>query len=363
MVLPRMIVDDATAEKLGAMLAEQDGHLASMSAEGGVFDLMAGMYSKNSCPNFDVYLKGHAGDTLITSRLGRADVHVERPALTCAYAIQPAVIQGLAKNPAFRGRGLLARFLYAFPRSPIGERRVAPPSVPESIVLAYANTVRRMADADWSNELTFTCEAQRRLIAWETEVERMLRDGGDLEAIRDWGGKLTGATLRLAAVMHCVDGQSGPIEAETLDRAVEIARYLIPHADAVLRLMNRVELQAEADAAYLAHWVERERLEQFTKRDAHRHGLRRFDTAEDLDPALSILERRGYIRKLPQVTKGPGRKPSPSYEVRPNVLKSDSLETVDRIDKIHPQAPHEGNSVNCVNVLQESENQNGWGEV
>ena len=38
--LPRLLVDDATSEKLGMMLAEQYGRIASMSAEGGVFDII-----------------------------------------------------------------------------------------------------------------------------------------------------------------------------------------------------------------------------------------------------------------------------------------------------------------------------------
>ena len=102
-----MIVDDATSEKLGMMLAEQGGRIASMSPEGGVFDLMAGLYSKSGIPQFGVYLMGHSGDDLITDRVSRATVRVQRPALTCAYAMQPQVIEGIAENPAFRGRGNL----------------------------------------------------------------------------------------------------------------------------------------------------------------------------------------------------------------------------------------------------------------
>jgi len=90
-VLPRLIVDDATAEKLGIMLAEQGGRIASMSPEGGVFDLTAGLYSKSGITQFGEYLKGHSGDDLITDRVSRKSVRVERPALTCAYAMQPAV--------------------------------------------------------------------------------------------------------------------------------------------------------------------------------------------------------------------------------------------------------------------------------
>ena len=89
-VLPRLIVDDATSEKLGMMLAEQGGRIASMSPEGGVFDLMAGLYSKSGIAQFDVYLKGHSGDDLITDRVSRKSVRTPRPAITCGFAIQPA---------------------------------------------------------------------------------------------------------------------------------------------------------------------------------------------------------------------------------------------------------------------------------
>ena len=75
--LPRLIVDDATSEKLGMLLDEQGGRIASMSPEGGVFDLMAGMYSKSGMPQFGVYLMGHSGDDLITDRVSRKSVHVQ----------------------------------------------------------------------------------------------------------------------------------------------------------------------------------------------------------------------------------------------------------------------------------------------
>ena len=112
-VLPRLLVDDATSEKLGMILSDQGGRIASMSPEGSVFDLMDGKYDKKGTPQFDVYLKGHSGDDLLTDRVGRESVRVKSPSMTCAFAVQPAVIEGLARNAVFRGRGLLARFLYA----------------------------------------------------------------------------------------------------------------------------------------------------------------------------------------------------------------------------------------------------------
>ena len=204
-VLPRLIVDDATSEKLGIMLAEQGGRIASMSPEGGVFDLMAGLYSKSGIPQFGVYLMGHSGDDLITDRVSRKSVRVERPALTCAYAMQPAVIEGLAENAAFRGRGLLARFLYAAPQSWIGRREIAPAPVSDAVREAYRQAVRALADLEGEHVLQLAADASAALQEWEAEIESMLGDGGQMEIMRDWGAKLAGATLRLAAVLHCVE--------------------------------------------------------------------------------------------------------------------------------------------------------------
>jgi hypothetical protein len=46
------------------------GRMAIISAEGGLFDILAGRYS-NGVPALDVWLKGHAGDPLRIDRKGR----------------------------------------------------------------------------------------------------------------------------------------------------------------------------------------------------------------------------------------------------------------------------------------------------
>lgn len=317
-VLPRLLVDDATAEKLGMMLAEQGGRIASMSPEGSVFDLMAGLYSKSGIPQFGVYLMGHSGDDLVTDRVGRKGVRVERPALTCAYAMQPAVIEALAENAAFRGRGLLARFLYAAPRSWIGQREIGTAPVSDAAREAYRLTVRALAEGEGETVLQLTGDAAGLLRDWETEIERMLGDGGAMEIMRDWGAKLAGATLRLAAVLHCVEhGPVGRIEGPTIAAAVVIARYLVPHAEAVLNMMLASEETADDDARYVLRWIERHGRREFTKSEAQHHGKRRFPKAADIDAALAELTRRGFIRPKPAETSGPGRPPSPTYEVNP----------------------------------------------
>ena len=325
-VLPKLIVDDATGEKLGDMLARHDGRMTSMSAEGQVFDLMAGLYSKNSAPQFDVYLKSHSGDTLRTDRLSRKAVYVEQPALVCAYAIQPEVIRGIAGNPAFRGRGLLARFLYACPRSTIGNRQICPPPIPEGISNTYQAGILALAKHAPTGILRFSDAADNCLREWEREIEMMLREGGCLESLLDWGGKLAGATVRLTAILHVAehvhDDPLTDVEPKTVQAAVNIARCLIPHAEHVLTTMRADGQSVQTDARYVLRWIKRHQRLEFSKRQLHQDSKRRFTQPDDLEPPLAELERRGYLRRRPAATRGPGRTPSPIYDVNPAVFEA-----------------------------------------
>jgi hypothetical protein len=354
---PVLIVDDATPEAVAVVLAEQRGRVASMSAEGGVFDILAGLYArKGTTANLNVYLQAHAGETLIQHRVTRAPIRVERAALTCGYVVQPDVIAGIAGNSTFRGRGLLARFIYAVPASWVGRRNSNPPPVPETISNAYRCMVLNLAaDVDrWSERgdgqpwrLHLAPEAARLLDAWMVEIETMLRDGEPLEMLRDWGGKLAGQTLRLAAAMHCIqEGLAGQISVETLTAAVLISGWAIPHADHALRQMAAADGHVVSDAEYLWRRIQVNGLSVLTRRDARRLGPRRWPRAEDVDPALAELVKRGYIRLAPTTEPaGPGRPRSPVYEVRPDV-ECDLSETVGTIATI---TPGEGDRPNCGN--------------
>jgi hypothetical protein len=365
-VLPRLIVDDATSEKLGIMLAEQGGRLASMSAEGGVFDLMAGRYSKNGLPQLEVYLKGHSGDDLRTDRVGRKSVSVKRPALTCAYTMQLQVIRGLTNKEAFRGRGVLARYLYAAPQSWIGHREIAPKPVSKETSDTYRRAIRSLhhnfgniGSASDQFVLRLTPEAAARFEEWEREIEAMLADGGQMELMRDWGGKLAGATLRIAAVLHCVEhGRKEHITEQTIAAAIKIAGYFVPHAEAVLSMMEAKDASVVEDAHYVLRWIRRHDRREFTKSEAQHHGKRRFPQADDIDPALEELKRRGHIRLRPTGESGRGRPPSPTYEVNPVIFDNSNPEKRSQYSRNSAEPPDDGISGNIGSAPQTSENTN-----
>jgi hypothetical protein len=330
--VPRWLVDDATPEALAGLLATY-GRIALLSPEGDVFDQMAGRYNQQVGPNLGVYLKGHAGDLLKVDRRGRPPEYVERPCLTIGLAVQPEVLRGLASRPGFGGRGLLARFLYSLPASLVGRRQPGAPPVPQTVNDRYALELTALAASltipvdlnagEGPAVLTLDQEAADLLLGFERELEPRLAAGsGDLAHLAGWAAKLAGAACRLAGLLHLAghlrDGWNRPIDAATFAAARRLADYLVEHARAVFDLMGadpRVD-----DARWLLEWINRTNLAQFTRRDAHRAAPRgRSAKATDLDPALTLLEEHGWLRRVDADSPGPrgGRPPSPRYLVNP----------------------------------------------
>ncbi len=324
--LPRLVADDVTTEAAASLLAEQGGRLAILSAEGGIFSTLAGRYS--GMPSLEVFLKGHAGDMLRVDRKGRPPEHVSNPALTLGLAVQPEVLTDIAGLPGFRGRGLLARLLYSLPENLVGRRVIGAPPISDDIRKQYADKVQYLTRtlAEWTDPavLLLSPEAGEVILQAERELEpRLAEHTGDLASIVDWASKLIGAVVRIAALLHLAGdverGWSTRISAETAGQALRIGHYFTAHALATFDAMG-ADAQA-ADARSVLDWLEKVGKGEFTKRELFSAVSRsRFKKVGDLDPALDLLEQHGYIRRMPAPERtGPGRRPSPTYEVHPSV--------------------------------------------
>jgi hypothetical protein len=320
---PRLLADDATPEALASLMSSQGGRLAVLSDEGGVFDLMAGRYS-NSAPNLDLYLKAWSGSPHRVDRKGRPSEFIPRPALTMALAVQPDVLRALGRRPGFRGRGLLGRFLYSLPESPLGRRLIDPPPVPEDVGFAYRVSLEALVRslADWTDEalLGFTPEADELLRGFETRLEPRLDPVADLAHVADWAAKLAGQLVRIAALIHLGthlrDGWRKAVDARSVAGAIEFGDYLIAHALAVFDLMGHDQITD--DAVYVLKWLAAHGRDTFIARDLYTANRTRFPTADSVEPALSHLDSFGWIRRQasPPPT-GRGRPPSQVWAVHP----------------------------------------------
>jgi hypothetical protein len=343
---PKLVVEDITPEKLPGVLLEQSGRILQAGAEGTCFELIKGRYGNK--PNFDAWLKAHAGDDIVVDRVSRAREFVRQPALSLAVAVQPDVVHGLAEHASMKGRGLLARPLYSIPKSWVGARKIKPVPVPAGTARLYFDymlalwRLPEVTDANGelvAQVLRFSAGADRLMEEFEGWLEPQLAEGQDLSFLGGWANKLAGAIARIAGGLHlaehiaCGRAQCGTeIHAATVAAAIRLGRgYLLPHALAAFSLMGANEQVQDARHVWQAIVRSVTSVSSVTvgphlisRRDINRLTHRRFKTVTDLDPVLSLLVREGYIRLVPNSGQ-PGRQnKSPVYEVNPLALAAEN---------------------------------------
>ena len=186
------------------ILADNNGKMALFSAEGGIFDTLRGLYSQFA--NIDIFLFGHSGDTMFVDRKGRPRETLEKPCLTVLLFIQPKVLS----NDVFKGRGLTARFLYTYPVSAVGKRRYKTEPIPQAVEQAYHKVCDDLLSISQKEMrmLTLSHEADVLSENFFNALEPRLGKDGDLEHMADWAGKHHGAVLRIAGLLHVVEGVS-----------------------------------------------------------------------------------------------------------------------------------------------------------
>lgn len=312
---PRLWTGDTTPERLQMLLAEHGERMAVLTDEGGIFEIMAGLYNDGRA-NLDVFLQAHAGRAVRVDRQSRT-AHLDAPALTFGLAIQPAILadMGSGGKRRFRGNGTLARFLYAVPRSNIGTRNVrANHPIPATVATRYQAGIfallavpPQMIDGqEVPRCLSLTAEALDYWHAFAHMIESRQGEGGDLESIQDWSGKLPGAALRIAGNFHLVEHGGNPpaqIEAATIERALDLCALLIDHAKAAFDMMEADP--ATADARAICKWIVAEKLCRFKKAELWARFKGRFTGKSGrLDKAMKELQARHIVEPSSEQTAG-----------------------------------------------------------
>jgi hypothetical protein len=329
-IVPRLLADDVTPEATASLLADHNGRIAIISAEGGIFDTIAGRYARTV--NMDIFLKGHSGDRVRVDRQGRPPQHIPSPALTMGLMVQPRVIEAIAANRDFVGRGLLARFLYATPVSKVGSRVSTAAPVSPDTESRYHGRIKKLATnmAGWAGDpaiLTLAPEAEAYVRQIQDDVEPTLAGDGELASpasLTEWGGKFVGAVVRIAGLLHLgehggadsrtlVAGPNRPVQVDTIKAAERIGEYFKAVAINVFAGMGHPDI---ADAVYLLDRVEYLGQDEVSERDLLVASSRpRFPTKADMMPALRRLIEHGYLIPLPTPKPTGGRPASPKYKV------------------------------------------------
>ncbi len=321
-VFPQLYTTDITPENLGTMMASNKERMAVLSDEAGIFDILEGRYS-GGIPNLDIFLQGHAGSSVRVNRGSRPPVFLERPFLTLGLTPQPDVLRGLTKNPAFRGRGLLGRFLYAIPVSNLGSRNLSAKNMSKEVKEGFYEVISLILNQQEVKVpliLKLSEEAYKDWRSYALVIEVKMADDGPFVHIRDWSSKLAGAIARIAGLIHVArhaqyDPQVIEISKEDMKESIKLGHVLSEHALAAFDLMGADPALDGARA--ILDWVKRNRKEQFTFRDCHYAHKNRFKRAKDMEPSVEILEDRCFIKEIEKEKKA--HRPSRFFEVNPQV--------------------------------------------
>lgn len=298
----RLLVDDCTQERLTAIMEEQAGCITVTSSEGGLFDMMAGRYDRQA--NLDVYLKAHSGDPISVDRVGRSGNYIPHPHMSMILTVQPSVLHGLMDNPTFRGRGLCGRFLFSMCHSKVGSRKISPAPMPLKVKMEYHDFIKRILSNQGSGVVKLSPDADKIRIGYQSYIEPKL--AGELEYMSDWAGKLTGAVVRIAALIHLSSFTvTEPINPEVMVAATSIGEFLMAHAKAAYMVMGSDE--GQADAKYLWRRIRGAGKPSISKNDMIQLTRGRFRASEDMEPALNMLADMGYIKRYFQKQEGRGR--------------------------------------------------------
>lgn len=320
---PRIVVADATVEKLGELLNgnprgllmvrdELTGWLASLDREGREGDRAFWLECWNGTGPY------------VVDRIGRGTVRIEACAVSVLGGIQPGKLAEYVRGAVRGGMGddgLMQRFqLAVYPDLPASwsYRDRAPDEAAEREALALFRRLRGLdpdrigAVRDTWCELPYLPlgdEARALWIEWQQELMPRLRSGNEAPHMESHLAKYPALACRLALVLHLADQGAGPVTGEAMARALDWCAYLETHA----RRIYAPLADGGLTAAHLLLRRRRELPETFTARDVYRRGWAGLDADATAD-ALEVLSEYRHLVELPPEP-GSGR-PSIRYAWR-----------------------------------------------
>ena len=321
-------VDDITPEALAAMLAD-NGSLLMLSDEAGVFKNFGGRY-QNGVANLDLLLKAWGGESYQKNRCNNAPLILDKPYLSVCLCGQPYILEELMQNKSFLQSGLVARFLYCFPRSFVGQRHYGSKSLNPNISEDYKNLVYRAMKAKIAQTeiiggseimLHFNDESAHAFTDfYDRRIEPSLLT--DFAECPDWGGKYHGLILRLCGLIHCIEcltekapPENRAVDMQTLGQAIDLAEYF--KKQAVYAYSSVCSDGVIANAEYILKRLRSNGITQTDTRELQRL-CRKFKSTSELEEPLEMLMEYGYLREMAADDhSGRGRKPGTRYEVNP----------------------------------------------
>lgn len=322
-----LTLDDVTSESLTNEIESQDGCIALVSSEGGIFDILSGSYT--NFPNIDIFLKGYSGDFIKVSRIGRPSLYVKNPRLTILLTVQPKVLENVVNNGTFTGRGLSARFLYSVPKSLVGSRRFETKPIDFDNKKRFSDLIHEILNEPRTitKFISLSDDAYLLLkVYYESFESRLVTD---LKEIGGWAGKLVGNILRISALITRArnvrydaflytpstdDSAEWMVQKEDMENAIRLGDYFLEHARYAFDFMDDSTIKKQA--LNFLEKLKASKVSEISFRDACR--TTKFMNKKDKATAvITLLVDNGYLREKQGTSKAHNR--GTIYEVNPAI--------------------------------------------
>lgn len=318
---PRLIVNDATVEKLGELLNENRNGLLLIRDELPGF--LARMEDQECASERTFYLESFNGDGTFTfDRIGRGTVRIESNTVSIIGGVQPSRIIPLVRG-AISGSsndGFLQRLqMTVWPDASSSWKWVdrAPDAAGRIAVDRIFRDIRDIPFADDGQPriMRFEPAAQDAFREWMETIQKEARSKALPSALESHILKMPKTVASLALIFDLIEGDGDALIGDTaILRALGWADYLRTHAN---RLYAAGQTMGEEGARLIVE--RREQLpDLFTARDVHRKQWSGLTDRDAVSSAIEVLTVTHHCRERTISHPSAGR-PTAAFDWNPHL--------------------------------------------
>ncbi len=324
----RYIVEDATYEKLGEILADNPNGVLAFRDE--IVSLLKTLDREEYASARGFFLSAWTGTAGYTfDRIIRGTMHIEAACVSLLGSTQPGKIAEYVHRALDGGEGddgMIQRFgMLAWPDQTPEWREIDRYPNAEAKNKAWA-AFDDLDKLDWQKVgaekdsyepvpfLSFDDEAQRLFSAWHRELEMSLRGEELSPALKGHFAKYRKLVPALVLINHLADEGYGDVRAVALERAISFSRYLEAHARRAYSAGS--EGETAAAAAILSRIRKGFLTDGFSARDVYHSKWSNLTNREHVKGALNLLVDFGWLQEKAVKT---GGRPSAVYFINPRI--------------------------------------------
>lgn len=318
---PRLIVNDATVEKLGELLNENPRGLMLIRDE------LPGFLSRMEREEYQgeraFYLEAFNGDGRFTyDRIGRGTVHIQHCTVSLIGGVQPSRIAPIVRG-ALTGTsndGLIQRLQLAVWPDDLGSWKWTdrhPSREARDRYQAVFDTLAGELPGTTEHPLVmrFSIEAQDLFRAWMEEIQTDARSGSLSSTMESHLLKMPATVASLALLFELIDGGRFEVGEGAIRLALGWAEYLRSHAERLYASGNAVV----EDGARLIVERRGQLPPPFTIRDVWKKGWAGVSDREAAEAAIEMLMATHHCHEVEKPPSANGGRPTTAFAWHPSL--------------------------------------------